>query len=144
MKILANKDIRDLFLALTLVLCALLLLTVGFMWLACRSFFTVAAAAVPARGRRGVAALPGYFKRQNRSMEQAVSQINAYLEGDRSARIECDSEGELYRLFHSVNSMATVLNAHADNELREKEFLKTRYPISPTNSKTLLGGAQYN
>ena len=38
MKILANKDIRDLFLALTLVLCALLLLTVGFMWLACRSF----------------------------------------------------------------------------------------------------------
>ena len=42
----------------------------------------------------------------------------------RSARIECDSEGELYRLFHSVNSLAAVLNAHADNELREKEFLK--------------------
>ena len=38
MKILANKDIRDLFLALTLVLCDLLLLTVGFMLLACRSF----------------------------------------------------------------------------------------------------------
>lgn len=57
-------------------------------------------------------------------MEQAVSQINAYLDGDRSARIECDSEGELYRLFHSVNSLAAVLNAHADNELREKEFLK--------------------
>ena len=57
-------------------------------------------------------------------MEQAVSQINAYLDGDRSARIECDNEGELYRLFHSVNSMAAVLNAHADNELREKEFLK--------------------
>ena len=34
------------------------------------------------------------------------------------------SEGELYRLFHSVNSLAAVLNAHADNELREKEFLK--------------------
>ena len=42
----------------------------------------------------------------------------------RNARIECDSEGELYRLFHSVNSLAAVLNAHADNELREKEFLK--------------------
>ena len=65
-----------------------------------------------------------YFKRQNRTMEQAVTQINAYLDGDRSARIECDSEGELYRMFHSVNSMAAVLNAHADNELREKEFLK--------------------
>ena len=57
-------------------------------------------------------------------MEQAVSQINAYLDGDENARIACDSEGELYRLFHSVNSLAAVLNAHADNELREKEFLK--------------------
>ena len=38
-------------------------------------------------------------------MEQAVSQINACLEGDRSARIECDSEGELYRLFHSVRTL---------------------------------------
>ena len=27
-------------------------------------------------------------------------------------------------MFHTVNSMAAVLNAHADNELREKEFLK--------------------
>lgn len=65
-----------------------------------------------------------YFSRQNRVMEQAVAQINAYLVGDVNARIECDNEGELYRLFHSVNSLAAVLNAHADNELREKEFLK--------------------
>ena len=57
-------------------------------------------------------------------MEQAILQINAYLDGDRNARIECDNEGELYRLFHSINSLAAVLNAHADNELREKEFLK--------------------
>ena len=27
-------------------------------------------------------------------------------------------------MFHTVNSLAAVLNAHADNELREKEFLK--------------------
>ena len=40
------------------------------------------------------------------------------------ARIECDDEGELYRLFHSVNSLAAVLNAHAANEAREKQFLK--------------------
>lgn len=33
MKILANKDIRTLFCALMLVLCALLILTEGFMWL---------------------------------------------------------------------------------------------------------------
>ena len=65
-----------------------------------------------------------YFKKQNQVMEQAVSQLQAYLDGDHNARIECDEEGELYRLFHTVNSMAAVLNAHADNELREKEFLE--------------------
>ena len=53
-----------------------------------------------------------------------MSQINSYLGGNANARIECDDEGELYRLFHTVNSLAAVLNAHADNELREKEFLK--------------------
>lgn len=57
-------------------------------------------------------------------MENAVSQINAYLDGNVNARIECDEEGELYRLFHSINSLAAILNAHAANELREKEFLK--------------------
>lgn len=65
-----------------------------------------------------------YFKRQNTLLEQAVAQINAYLAGDRTARIPCDEEGELYRLFHAVNSLAAVLNAHAENELRDKEFLK--------------------
>ena len=71
-----------------------------------------------------MAACYSYFKKQNQVMEQAVSHIHAYLDGDRNARIACDEEGELYRLFHSVNSLAAVLNAHADNELREKEFLK--------------------
>ena len=64
-----------------------------------------------------------YFNRQNQIMEQAISQINAYLDGDRSARIECDDEGELYRLFHSINSLAAVLNAHADNELKMMTLL---------------------
>ena len=115
MKILANKDIRALFLALTLVLCLLLLLTEGFIWLACQSFsLWLPLLFLPAGGAVWLLCL-GYFKRQNSTMEQAVSQISAYLDGDRSARIECDSEGELYRMFHSVNSIAAVLNAHADN-----------------------------
>ena len=40
------------------------------------------------------------------------------------ARIECDDEGEMYRLFHSVNTLVSVLNAHIENEFRTKEFLK--------------------
>lgn len=65
-----------------------------------------------------------YFYRQNKSMESAVLQINAYIAGDTNARINCDKEGELNKLFHSVNTLATVLNAHVENEQRSKEFLK--------------------
>ena len=90
MKILANKDIRNLFLAVSVIWAASLLLAQGFLWL----------------------------------RYQRLSLCLLLIDGDSNARIECDSEGELYRLFHSVNSLAAVLNAHADNELREKEFLK--------------------
>lgn len=65
-----------------------------------------------------------YFRKEHHILEAAVNQINAYLDGDTNARIDCNEEGELYRLFHSVNTLAAVLNAHADNELREKRFLK--------------------
>lgn len=57
-------------------------------------------------------------------MENAVAQIQGYISGDRDARIDCDREGELYRLFHEVNSMAAILNAHAENEGNAKLFLK--------------------
>lgn len=124
MKIFANKEIKKLFLAVSVIWVASLLLTQGFLWLCYQRFslflllvFVLAGGAILAVGC-------SYFKKQNQVMEQAVSQINAYLDGDHNARIECDEEGELYRLFHTVNSMAAVLNAHADNELREKEFLK--------------------
>ena len=124
MKIFANKEIKKLFLAVSVIWVASLLLTQGFLRLCYQRFslflllvFVLAGGAILAVGC-------SYFKKQNQVMEQAVSQLQAYLDGDHNARIECDEEGELYRLFHTVNSMAAVLNAHADNELREKEFLK--------------------
>lgn len=124
MKIFANKEIKKLFLAVSVIWVASLLLTQGFLWLCYQRFslflllvFVLAGGAILAVGC-------SYFEKQNQVMEQAVSQLQAYLDGDHNARIECDEEGELYRLFHTVNSMAAVLNAHADNELREKEFLK--------------------
>ena len=124
MKIFANKEIKKLLLAVSVIWAASLLLTQGFLWLCYQRFslflllvFVLAGGAILAVGY-------SYFKKQNQVMEQAVSQLHAYLDGDHNARIECDEEGELYRLFHTVNSLAAVLNAHADNELREKEFLK--------------------
>lgn len=124
MKIFVNKDIKTVFLAISAIWAVSLLLAEAFvrllyqrwsLWLPALFLLTLGAV---------WAACLWYFRKQNRIMEQAVSQIGAYLAGDRTARIPCDREGELYRLFHSVNSLAAVLNAHADNELREKEFLK--------------------
>ena len=124
MKIFANKEIKKLFLAVSVIWVASLLLTQGFLWLCYQRFSLFLLLVFVLSGGAILAVGCSYFKKQNQVMEQAVSQINAYLDGNHNARIECDDEGELYRLFHTVNSLAAVLNAHADNELREKEFLK--------------------
>ena len=65
-----------------------------------------------------------YFHKQYKIMETAVTEIDEYLTGNTDARIECDDEGEMYRLFHSVNTLVAVLNAHTESELWAKEFLK--------------------
>ena len=65
-----------------------------------------------------------YFHKQHKIMETAVAEIDDYLIGDTDVRIECDDEGEMYKLFHSVNTLVSVLNAHIENEFRTKEFLK--------------------
>lgn len=124
MKIFANKEIKKLFLAVSVIWAASLLLTQGFLWLCNQQLSMFLLLVSVLAGASILAVCYSYFRKQNQTMEQAVSQINAYLDGNRNARIECDNEGELYRLFHSVNSLVAVLNAHADNELREKEFLK--------------------
>ena len=124
MKILANKEIKNLFHSLSLVFGVTFLLAEVFLWLSYRRLSLLLLILFLLAGGAVWAVCFVYFNRQNQIMEQAILQINAYLDGDRNARIECDEEGELYRLFHTVNSMAAVLNAHADNELREKEFLK--------------------
>lgn len=65
-----------------------------------------------------------YFRKQNQIMEAAIAQINLYLSGNTDARIDCDEEGSMYKLFHAVNTLAASLNAHAVKEQKGKEFLK--------------------
>lgn len=124
MKIFVNQDIRNLFLRLAWAMAAFLILAEALLWLlyGCPALWLLLIALAAA----GTVLLICYFyfRRQNRILEQATSQISAYLSGDENARIDCDEEGELYRLFHCVNALAAVLNAHAANESREKVFLK--------------------
>ena len=124
MKIFADENIKAVFLALAAVLAAAFGLVWGAVWLfyGKPALWPIVLFALTLGAAWAV--LLGYFARQNRLMEQAVVQINEYLAGNKDARIECDDEGEVYRLFHAVNSLAAVLNAHADNEVREKQFLK--------------------
>lgn len=65
-----------------------------------------------------------YLRGQERLFESARQKITDFLAGDEKARIACDEEGGLYRLFHEINMMATVLNAHVRHEEQSKEFLR--------------------
>ena len=124
MKIFVNQDIKKFFLALSAVLTVFTVLAEVCVYLMCSKVsLLLLVLSIFIMGALWIVFVR-YFKKQNKLMEQAVSQIHAYLDGDTDARIECDQEGELYYLFHSVNCMAVALNAHALNEVREKEFLK--------------------
>lgn len=124
MKIFADREIKRLFQILSLVLIGSLLLTEAYMLHICGKFSILPLIIGILTACAVFAVCFSFFRRQNSIMETAVSRINAYLDGDLEARIDADEEGEMYRLFHSVNSLAAVLNAHAENQLREKLFLK--------------------
>ena len=65
-----------------------------------------------------------YFARRERILTQAEAQVHAFLDGDDTARLACNEEGTLYRLFHAVNTLAAVLSAQADREQRDRAFFK--------------------
>lgn len=106
MKIFVNRDIKHFFQAISVVLAAFMLLAEISAWLAYKVFSLWLLLLCLLTTGAIWAVCFWYFSRQNKIMENAVSQINSYLAGDVNARIECDNEGELYRLFHSVNSLA--------------------------------------
>lgn len=65
-----------------------------------------------------------HFLKQDKIINNAVKQIQAYIKGNQNARIDCNYEGSIYRLFHEINSIVSILNANAENEEKSKVFLK--------------------
>ena len=124
MKIFTNNKIKSLF--CIILLCVLVFVLISALLMICETknaalcIFICSLCAFAAI----VAALYIYFSGQNKIIERAEAQVTEYISGNKEARIECDNEGELYKLFHKVNSLASILNAHAENELKSKEFLK--------------------
>ena len=124
MKVFANREIRNLFQAVLAVWAVALALTQGIVWHTTHAFSFALLLVFLLLGGCLWGVLFRYFQRQSALLEQAVQQIQSCLDGNPDARLDCDREGEFYRLFHSVNALAAVLSAHADNEQREKRFLK--------------------
>ena len=131
MKILANRKIKRLFCRVLFSFAAGILAAAAgagldpenAVWYLLFSFAGVGAAVL--------CAMYLYFRDQSRIMERSISQIRAYIAGDPDARIECEEEGELYRLFHEINSLAAILNTHAKKEADAKSFMKNTIQEAP-------------
>ena len=126
MKILANRDIKQLFCRIVGICLFFWLLTEGIVWHVCHQIRLIGGIAVLFALMFGLIAGTcwAYFSRQNRLMEEAAAKVQAFLDGDTDVRIACDEEGEIYRLFHVVNTLAAGLNAQLSKKNQEKEFLK--------------------
>lgn len=61
---------------------------------------------------------------RNRLYLQAQNIVNCYINGDYSRNLSQNSEGEIYRLFSSIEQLATMLQAKTEAECKTKEFLK--------------------
>ena len=124
MKIFANQKIKQLFGSILLCIFAFTLIAVlliGFK-VSHAAVYTMTCFWVMSAGI--LVLCYGYFREQHKIMEHAISQITEYISGNKDVTIECNDEGELYRLFHEVNSLVAILNAHAEKEKNSKDFLR--------------------
>ena len=124
MKIQVNRKIKRLFLYVFLSVVAFTAASVLIICLGLKNAALYVAIAAVLMTLIIFAVLYWYFRDQSKTMNDAIAQIREYIAGNRNARIECDDEGDLYKLFHEVNSLVTILNAHAENEGRAKTFMK--------------------
>lgn len=124
MKILANKKIKALFYKLLICIAVFILVSVTLLNVRLRNAPLYIVICSLCMALAIVIVSYKYFKEQHNIIENAATQITEFISGNQNARIECNEEGELYRLFHEVNSLASILNARAEHELRAKEFLK--------------------
>ena len=124
MKILANRKIKSLFVRILSCIMVFILISAALVILDIRNAAHYIIICGVCMGIAVLLFCYGYFKEQHKIMESAIAQITEYISGTKDIMIECSDEGGLYRLFHEVNSLAAVLNAHAENEKNAKKFLR--------------------
>ncbi|MDE7324926.1 MAG: HAMP domain-containing histidine kinase, partial [Lachnospiraceae bacterium] len=124
MKIFVNRKIKRFFGSILLCILFFTLIAVLLTELAVRNASVYTIACFLLMSATILALCYGYFRDQHKIMENAILQITEYISGNKEVTIECNDEGELYRLFHEVNSLVAILNAHAENEKSAKKFLR--------------------
>ena len=65
-----------------------------------------------------------YLQMRDQKLEEAAFQIAEYVLDRRKGGIACNEEGAMYHLFHKVNSLVAIADAHADSERQAREFLR--------------------
>lgn len=124
MKLLANRKIKALFVGiLSCIVTATLISTVFVIWNVRNAALSIILLYL-CMGAAILLLCYRYFREQHKIMEHAIQQINESISGNRDVSIECNDDGELYRLFHEVNSLVAILNAHAEKEKSAKKFLR--------------------
>ena len=124
MKIFVNRKIKRLFSGILLCVLFFTFISVLLMEFEVRNAAVYTIACFLLMSAAILVICYGYFREQHKIMEHAILQITEYISGNKDVTIECNDEGELYRLFHEVNSLVAILNAHAENEKNAKKFLK--------------------
>lgn len=66
-----------------------------------------------------------FFRKRERLYQQAAGIIRNYIDGDYSCHLPQVNEGTIYQIFHSVDRLATMLQAKNETEHKAKEFLKS-------------------
>ncbi len=124
MKIFADKEVKGLFTGIAFCVASYALTVSIVMWkLRERSGVWLSLLAM-ASGCAILLLCVRHFWRRYAVLESAIETIDLWLSGDTGRRIDCDYEGQLNRLFHSVNTLAAVLSAHTEKEAYSKAFLK--------------------
>ncbi len=124
MKILIDKNIKTLFETILICVLAFCFVSITFLHITKEHAAVCILITALIMAAAILAACYHYFVKQDKLLESAAAQITDYISGNRTARIPCNEEGELYRLFHEINSLAAILGAHAENEAKSKTFLQ--------------------
>lgn len=124
MKIFVNRKIQFLFVGILFCVLGFVLIAVALVSLNVKNVVDYIIVSGVCMGAVILLLCYRYFREQHKIMENAISQITEYISGNKDVTIECNDEGELYRLFHEVNSLVAILNAHAENEKSAKKFLR--------------------